>query len=167
MPQIFWVSAMTGNQPCNFGCELDPLARYHGDRLDGADRDAIAAARAGRGIDDGAAPLAGEDSDRGMIANFRATPAGHAMPLDADVGSGDAGNRRPLIHARRARGIAGCDRKYGRQQCATRQRHILYGPNDPCPKNSSRRKIASLRIPGRRYCRLKIIISVRGRMSLR
>ena len=82
---MFWDLAMTGDQPCNFGDELDPLARYHRDRLDRTDRDAIAATRASRGIDDGAQLLAGEDADGCVIADFRAAAAVDAMPLDADV----------------------------------------------------------------------------------
>ena len=85
---------MTGNQPRNFGNELDPLAWQNRDRLDRADRDTVAAAGAGRGVDDRAFSLAGKDTNGGVIADFRATAATHALLLDANIRGGQNGHQR-------------------------------------------------------------------------
>jgi len=92
---------MTGNQPCNFGHELDPLAGQNADGFDGAGRNAVAAARAGRNIDDRSPCLAREDANGAVIANFRATAAGHTLLFDADVRSGQSRHqpRLLLIHS--------------------------------------------------------------------
>lgn len=125
---MFWDLAMTGDQPCNFGNELDPLARYHRDRLDRADRNTIAAAGAGSGIDDGAQLLAGEDADGGAIADFRAAAAVDAMPLDAGVCSGEGRQQAQarLVRTRQIFGFARCEGKNGSKKRASRhrQRHV-------------------------------------------
>jgi hypothetical protein len=112
---------MTGHQPCNFGYELNPLARYDRDRLNRTDRDAIAATRAGRSIDDRAASLAGSDADGGVIANFCATAAGNATSLDTGGRAADRRQQsgRRLVGVPLGFSISGFRRKEGGQQGAS------------------------------------------------
>jgi hypothetical protein len=109
---------MVCDQVCDFGDELGPLARHEGDGFDRTDRDARAAAGAGGSIDDGAPPLAGQDSNGGVLAGFNAAAADDAMPLDTRVGRGKGGDLKngPLLRTRSGCAVSGSEGKNGGQQ---------------------------------------------------
>ena len=109
------------DQVCKFGYERDAVPRRERDGFDRADRDAVAAAGAGRSIDHGAQLLARENADGGMLTGFDATATDHAMSFDAGARAGD---RRHLFGARlfqlrRMWVAAGCERQNGRKQRAS------------------------------------------------